>query len=110
MIATPASAERVQKGVFNFEIYRFLKKRPIYPILPYWVWAIQTIRDPAGHGHFLGLSVHSPSFGNTGGGGSLSTPRPVRGIRTALPVPRLCPPVVWASGHHDIQAMIMPWS
>ena len=36
MIATPASAERVQKCVFNFEIYHFLKKRPIYPILPYW--------------------------------------------------------------------------
>ena len=25
MIATPASAERVEKYVFNFEIYRFLK-------------------------------------------------------------------------------------
>ena len=35
MIATPASAERMQKCVFNFEINRLLKKRPIYPILPY---------------------------------------------------------------------------
>ena len=35
MNATPASVERVQKYVFNFEIYRFVKKRPIYPILPY---------------------------------------------------------------------------
>ena len=36
MIATPASAERVQKCNFNFEIYRFLKKkRPIYLILPH---------------------------------------------------------------------------
>ena len=35
MIAIPASSERVQKCVFNFEIYRILKKRPIYPILPY---------------------------------------------------------------------------
>ena len=35
MIATPASAERVQKCIFDFEIYRFLKKRSIYPILPY---------------------------------------------------------------------------
>ena len=34
MITTPASVERVEKYVFNFEIYRFLKKRPIYPILP----------------------------------------------------------------------------
>ena len=34
MIATPANAERVQNVVFNFEIYRFLKKRPIYPIPP----------------------------------------------------------------------------
>ena len=37
MITTLASAERVQKCVFNFEIYRFLKKRPIYPILPYFI-------------------------------------------------------------------------
>ena len=36
MSATPASVERVQKYVFNFEIYRFVKKRPIYPILPYF--------------------------------------------------------------------------
>ena len=35
MSASPASVERVQKYVFNFEIYRFVKKRPIYPILPY---------------------------------------------------------------------------
>ena len=34
MIATPASAERVQKCVFNFQMHRFLKKkRPIYPVL-----------------------------------------------------------------------------
>ena len=32
---TPASGERVEKYVFNFEIYCFAKKRPIYPILPY---------------------------------------------------------------------------
>ena len=38
MVATPASAERVQKFVFNFEIYRSPKKRPIYPILPYLYW------------------------------------------------------------------------
>ena len=35
MIATPVSAERVEKYVFNFEIYRLLKKRPIYPIFSY---------------------------------------------------------------------------
>ena len=35
--ATPASAERVQKCFFSFEIYRFLKKRSIYPILPYLI-------------------------------------------------------------------------
>ena len=35
MIATPSNAEMVQKRVFNFEIYRFLKMRPIYPILSY---------------------------------------------------------------------------
>ena len=35
MDVPPVSVERVQKGVVNFEIYRFLKKRPIYPILPY---------------------------------------------------------------------------
>ena len=35
MNATPASVERVQKYVFSFEIYRFVKNRPIYPILPY---------------------------------------------------------------------------
>ena len=35
MFATPVSAERVQKYVFNFEMHRFLKKRPIYPILLY---------------------------------------------------------------------------
>ena len=34
--ATPASIERVQKYVFNFEMYHFVKKkRPICPILPY---------------------------------------------------------------------------
>ena len=31
MIATPVSAERVQKCVFNFEIYRFLKKTANLP-------------------------------------------------------------------------------
>ena len=35
MNATPASLERVQKYVTNFELQRFLKKRPNYPILPY---------------------------------------------------------------------------
>ena len=34
MNAPPFSVERVQKCVFNFEIYRILKKRPINPILP----------------------------------------------------------------------------
>ena len=36
MIATPVSAERVQKCVFNFEIYRFLKKTAnlSHPLLP----------------------------------------------------------------------------
>ena len=42
MIAPPASAERVQKCVYNFEIYRFLKKRPIYPILPYLKFGCDT--------------------------------------------------------------------
>ena len=37
MNVPPVSVERVQKCVVNFEIYRFLKKRPIYPILPYRV-------------------------------------------------------------------------
>ena len=32
MLATPASVERVEIFVFNFEIYRFLKKGPVYPI------------------------------------------------------------------------------
>ena len=35
MNVPPVSVERVQKCVVNFGIYRFLKKRPIYPILPY---------------------------------------------------------------------------
>ena len=37
MNATPASLERVQKYeyVASFELQRFLKKRPNYPILPY---------------------------------------------------------------------------
>ena len=35
IIATPASAERVQKCVFNFEIYCFLKKTTNLPHLPY---------------------------------------------------------------------------
>ena len=39
MNATPASVERVQKYVLNFDIYRFVKKRPIYPILPYLILA-----------------------------------------------------------------------
>ena len=34
MNVTPASVERVQKCVLNFEISSFLKK-PIHPILPY---------------------------------------------------------------------------
>ena len=33
---TPASGDRIQKYIFNFEIYRFAKKRPIYPILSTW--------------------------------------------------------------------------
>ena len=37
---TPASGERVQKYVFNFKIYRFAKKRPNYPILPYYILQI----------------------------------------------------------------------
>ena len=35
MNVTPASVERVQKCVLNFEIYSFLKKKLIHPILPY---------------------------------------------------------------------------
>ena len=35
MYATTASVARVQKSAINFELYRFLKKRPIYPILTY---------------------------------------------------------------------------
>ena len=36
MIATPASVERVEKCVFNFETYRFLKKTAnlLHPALP----------------------------------------------------------------------------
>ena len=34
MIATPASVERVEKCVFNFEIYRFLKKGQFTPFSP----------------------------------------------------------------------------
>ena len=40
MNATPASVERVQKYVFNFEIYCLVKKRPIYPYPPLYRHAI----------------------------------------------------------------------
>ena len=40
---TPASGERVQKYVFNFEIYRFAKKRPNYPILPYAIGTLMSM-------------------------------------------------------------------
>ena len=52
MNATDASVERVQKYVFNFETYRFLKNRPICPILPYAILktsvpvsSVSTIRE-----------------------------------------------------------------
>ena len=49
MIATPASAERVQKCVFNFEIHRFLKKAanlPHPPLLTARFFPLQQTRSP----------------------------------------------------------------
>ena len=60
MTATPASVEKLQKYVFNFKLYRFLQKRPIYPIIPYIrdLWA--QFKDTMRWANFSLLVAFSP--------------------------------------------------